>query len=77
MVAGGAAPSPFARSFDPVRLPRIQAVERDLRHWLNHFDRTPSDRYISDGNPDTLTIPATKRDRLRPDLPKNQQIIEY
>jgi peptidoglycan/xylan/chitin deacetylase (PgdA/CDA1 family) len=77
MVAGGAAPSPFARSFDPVRLPRIQAVERDLRHWLNHFDRTPSDRYISDGNPDTLTFPATKRDRLRPDLPKNQQIIEY
>ena len=30
MVAGGAAPSPFARTFDPVRLPRIQAVERDL-----------------------------------------------
>jgi peptidoglycan/xylan/chitin deacetylase (PgdA/CDA1 family) len=77
MVAGGAAPSPFARSFDPIRLPRIQAVERDLRHWLNHFDRTPSDRYISDGNPDTLTFPATKRDRIRPDLPKNQQIIEY
>jgi len=77
MVAGGAAPSPFARSFDPVRLPRIQAVERDLRHWLSHFDRTPGDRYISDGNPDTLTIPANKRDRLRTDLPTNQQIIEY
>lgn len=77
MVAGGAAPSPFARSFDPVRLPRIQAVERDLRHWLSHFDRTPGDRYISDGNPDTLTIPANKRDRLRTDLLKNQQIIEY
>jgi len=77
MVAGGAASSPFARSFDPVRLPRIQAVERDLRHWLSHFDRTPGDRYVSDGNPDTLTIPANKRDRLRPDLPKNQQVIEY
>jgi hypothetical protein len=77
MVAGGAAPSPFARSFDPVRLPRIQAVERDLRHWLNHFERTPSDRYISDGNPDTLTIPANKRDRLRTDLPKSPQIIEH
>jgi peptidoglycan/xylan/chitin deacetylase (PgdA/CDA1 family) len=77
MVAGGAAPSPFARAFDPVRVPRIQAVERDLRHWLNHFDHTPTDRYISDGNPATLTIPANKRDRLRTELPKNLRIIEH
>ena len=76
MVAGGAAPSPFARSFDPVRLPRIQAVEHDLRHWLNHFERTPADRYISDGNPDTLTIPTTRKDRLRPELPKTLKVIE-
>ena len=76
MVAGGAAPSPFARSFDPVRLPRIQAVEHDLRHWLTHFDRTPTDRYISDGNPDTLTIPTARKDRLRQELPKNLKVIE-
>jgi hypothetical protein len=76
MVAGGAAPSPFARSFDAVRLPRIQAVERDLRHWLGHFERTPTDRYISDGNPDTLTIPASRKDALRPDLPKTLKVIE-
>ena len=77
MVAGGAAPSPFARSFDPVRVPRIQAVERDLRHWLTHFDRTPADRYVSDGNPDTVTIPAGKRDRVRTDLPKNLKVVEH
>ena len=74
MVAGGAAPSPFARVFDPVRVPRIQAVERDLRHWLTHFERTPTDRYISDGNPDTITIPASQRDRLRADLPKGLRV---
>ena len=76
MVAGGAAPSPFARSFDPVRLPRIQAVEHDLRHWLNHFERTPTDRYVSDGNPDTLTIPTTRKDRLRTGLPKPLKVLE-
>ena len=76
MVAGGAAPSPFVKSFDPVRLPRVQAVEADLRHWLNHFDRTPTDRYISDGNPGTLTVPAPLKDRLRPNLPPTLKVVE-
>ncbi|HEX2438696.1 MAG TPA: polysaccharide deacetylase family protein [Methylomirabilota bacterium] len=76
MVAGGAAPSPFVRSFDPVRLPRIQAVENDLRYWLNHFDRTPGDRYVSDGNPDTITVPAAQKDKLREAVAKNLKVVE-
>jgi hypothetical protein len=77
MVAGGAAPSPFARAFDPVRLPRIQAVERELRHWLAHFDRNPHDRFVSDGDPATVAIPAGRRDRLRPDLPRDLRVVEH
>jgi hypothetical protein len=76
MVAGGAAPSPFAKTFDPVHLPRIQAVEQDLRYWLNHFDRTPADRFISDGSSDTVTVPAAHKDRLRDTLPKNLRVVE-
>jgi peptidoglycan/xylan/chitin deacetylase (PgdA/CDA1 family) len=76
MVAGGAAPSPFARAFDPVRLPRIQAVERDLAQWLGHFDRNPQDRFVSDGDPATVTIPAGQRDRLRTPLPGHLRIVE-
>jgi hypothetical protein len=76
MVAGGAAPSPFAKTFDPVHLPRIQAVEQDLRYWLNHFDRTPADRFISDGSSDTVTVPAAHKDRLRDTLPKNLKVVE-
>jgi hypothetical protein len=41
MVAGGAAPSPFSRAFDPVRLPRIQAVESELASWLRYFELHP------------------------------------
>jgi hypothetical protein len=76
MVAGGAAPSPFAKTCDPVHLPRIQAVEQDLRYWLNHFDRTPADRFISDGSSDTVTVPAAHKDRLRDTLPKNLKVVE-
>jgi len=76
MVAGGAAASPFTRTFDPVHLPRVQAVEQDLKFWLTHFERNPDDRYVSDGNPDTITVPAARRERLRADLPKHLKVVE-
>jgi peptidoglycan/xylan/chitin deacetylase (PgdA/CDA1 family) len=77
MVAGGAAPSPFSRSFDPVRLPRIQAVERDLAYWLAYFDRRPQDRFVSDGDTTTVTIPSGWRDRLRAALPSHLRVVEH
>jgi peptidoglycan/xylan/chitin deacetylase (PgdA/CDA1 family) len=64
MVAGGAAPSPHARSFDPHRLPRIQAVQRDLDYWLTHFDRNPGDRYVSDGDAATITVASGSTGKL-------------
>ena len=76
MVAGGAAPSPFARNFDPVRLPRIQAVERDLGYWLAFFDKNPGERYVSDGDAKTITVPSALRERVRKDLPAGIRIIE-
>ena len=75
MVAGGAAPSPFSRAFDPLQLPRIQAIERDLTSWLTRFDRHPEERFVSDGDPGTVTIPAAWRERLRAPLPSPLRII--
>jgi len=66
MVAGGAAPSPHSRSLDPHRLPRIQAVEADITYWLNHFDRHPEDRYVSDGDSTAITVPKGGVTRRRP-----------
>ncbi len=68
MVAGGAAPSPFSRAFDPVRLPRIQAVEAELAYWLRYFAQRPQERFVSDGNPDVITVPAGLQDRVRSNL---------
>ena len=75
MVAGGAALSPFARSFDALRIPRIQAVERELSSWLTHFEKNPSERYVSDGDASTITIPASQRDKLKP-VPPTLRVIE-
>jgi peptidoglycan/xylan/chitin deacetylase (PgdA/CDA1 family) len=76
MVAGGAAPSPFSRAFDPLRLPRIQAVERDLAYWLRYFERNPHERFISDGDTASVTVPAARRERLRAGLPGSVRVIE-
>ncbi len=65
MVAGGAALSPFAKGFDPYHLPRIQAVERDIEGWLTYFERHPEDRYVSDGEPGTVTVPAKSAGKSR------------
>jgi hypothetical protein len=74
MVAGGAAPSPYSRSFDPVRLPRIQAVERDLVYWLNYFDKNPLERFVSDGDPNSVTVPTARRDKLRDEF-RTQRVV--
>jgi peptidoglycan/xylan/chitin deacetylase (PgdA/CDA1 family) len=76
MVAGGAAPSPFARGFDPIRLPRIQAIERDLGYWLGYFEKNAHERFISDGDATSVTVPANRRDRLRTDIPGGVRVIE-
>jgi peptidoglycan/xylan/chitin deacetylase (PgdA/CDA1 family) len=75
MVAGGPAPSPFSRAFDPVRLPRIQAVERDLGYWINYFDKNPHERFVSDGDANSVTVPAASRDRLRAEL-RSLRVVE-
>jgi len=75
MVAGGPAPSPFSRAFDPVRLPRIQAVERDLAYWLNYFDKNPHERFVSDGDANSVTVPAASRELLRAEL-RSLRVVE-
>ncbi len=64
MVAGGAAPSPHARNFDPNRLPRIQAVGADLDYWITYFDKNPGERYVSDGDAATVTVASGSAGKL-------------
>jgi peptidoglycan/xylan/chitin deacetylase (PgdA/CDA1 family) len=76
MVAGGVAPSPFSRRFDPYRLPRIQATESELAFWLRYFERRPEERYLSDGDPAVVTIPRGRRADLRDLTGRNLRIAE-
>jgi len=73
-VAGGAAPSPHARDFDPYHLPRIQALESELAHWLGYFERNPQERYVSDGDASMITVPPGTLDKVR--RPPAAKVVE-
>ena len=57
LVGAEPAPSPVAHKFDPYRLPRVQATQSELDKWLRYFERRPDKRYVSDGDPDIVTVP--------------------
>lgn len=68
-VSGGAAPSPLSKRFDPLHLPRIQALESELAYWLGYFDRHPEERFVSDGDPLTVTVPKGMLEKVKDGLP--------
>ncbi len=76
MVAGGAAPSPFSKQFDPLRLPRIQALEPEISYWLGYFDKHPGARFVSNGDPLTVAVPRGKKGEVKTPLPQGLRIVE-
>lgn len=66
LVGANPAPSPVSPKFVPMRLPRIQATEGDagITYWLDDLARHPEHRYVSDGDPNTVTVPKSKEDKV-------------
>ncbi len=67
---GGPAPSPVNVKFNPQRIPRIEPIEDSdgLTRWLDSLKAHPKRRYVSDGDPDTVSVPraqATTVDKAR------------
>ncbi|MEW6555613.1 MAG: polysaccharide deacetylase family protein [Actinomycetota bacterium] len=71
LVGANPAPSPCDYSFDPVRVPRVQALDPSLDTgdsgiyaWIQYFMENPERRFRSDGNPGTVTVPKHMIDRV-------------
>lgn len=77
--AVGAGPtwSPVHQKFNPQYIPRIQACDSELDKWFSYFDKHPEKRYISDGDPDTITIPELLKDQLADDRLGDKRVIYY
>jgi peptidoglycan/xylan/chitin deacetylase (PgdA/CDA1 family) len=69
LVGAEPSPSPFSTAFDLARIPRIRAtadptVQNGLADWLARLARKPGSRYVSDGNPDRITVEAGRESEV-------------
>jgi peptidoglycan/xylan/chitin deacetylase (PgdA/CDA1 family) len=51
------ASSPFSTALDPLRIPRVQGNAEEIKAALKTFKDNPQLRYISDGDPTTVSAP--------------------
>ncbi len=64
MVGDAPTESPVSTEYDPVFIARIQAFDEDLGidgrgsgYWFSVFENDPEFLYVSDGDPNTITVP--------------------
>lgn len=57
--AGGPTPSPFSDRFNPYRIKRVPVVRDNLALYLKDFRVNPAIRFVSDGDPETISYPET------------------
>ncbi len=81
LVGANPAPSPVSAKFDPMALPRVRStgqkkVECDLDWWLKTLEKGSS-QYVSDGNPETITVPKDKQANVDMSKLNGKQLITY
>ncbi len=67
--------SPYDADFNALSVPRVRASEMNtdgvgLYDYLQRDINQPERKFISDGNPDIVTIPTIKNDQLKQNLDK-------
>jgi peptidoglycan/xylan/chitin deacetylase (PgdA/CDA1 family) len=71
--------SPVSVKFDTWRIPRILAydVPMGISYWLDELKMQPGMRYISDGDPMTVTVPRLKEKMVNPSRLAGAQLRTY
>lgn len=66
-VGANPALGPNTKGFNPLKMPRVQASTQELYKWLEYFQKNPQEKYISDGDPDIISLPKDKEELLEKD----------
>lgn len=66
--------------FEPFNVPRVRGSEGeewDLWWFFDYYDKHPEYRYISDGNPDRISIPKEMEAYLNKDSLRDKELYVY
>lgn len=82
LVGSNPAPSPVDKKLDLRRVPRVRAtddptISTSMYYWMDYFDKNPRERYISDGNPDTVAVPRGMENRVDENRLGDKELIIY
>lgn len=77
LVGANPAFSPVDKKFNPLKLPRVRGSSEYIDKWVEYFRRNPGERFISDGDPDVVTVPEKYKDRLNPEALKGKTLRVY
>ncbi len=58
LVGANPALATLSTNYDPYAIPRIQAFDAELERWFSFIEANPGIMYVSDGNPETVTVPS-------------------
>ncbi len=71
--------SSYSASFDQHSILRVQSGDgpQQMRDYLDAYYKSPSLRFISDGNPKTITVPERRAGKLKESLLEKFEVITY
>ncbi|WP_350343334.1 polysaccharide deacetylase family protein [Proteinivorax tanatarense] len=73
--------SPFHKDFDPLSIPRVRASYEEgyghFKFFFNNYQKDPSNRYISDGDSDYITVPEELEDKIDMDRFPDKKLRTY
>ncbi len=68
--------SPHHVEYDPTQVQRVQAYVPEFRRWVEWLDGEPWRRFVSDGDPGTVTYPAHMEDVAAPMDDRDVRVYE-
>ncbi len=74
--------SPNHKNFNPLAIHRVRASETNVDNvgmydWMEMFENHPNRRYISDGNPDIVTVPKKYEENIDKEGIKDKKLYLY
>lgn len=68
--------SPYDKEFDPIHVRRVQAFKDNIEKLIQKYSESP-DSYVSDGDPNSITIPKKLEEKLNSKLKEKMKLVTY